>query len=136
MDIPSLSEFVDELVGRSAGPFKLRLLLQPLMSAFFAIRSARRGARAARTEATPSFPALLTDASRRRELLRETWRDVGRVFVLAVVLDLVYQIAVLRAFRPLEAAVMGVALAIVPYLLFREFVNRFLRTRRPPRGAI
>jgi hypothetical protein len=126
MTIPSLSKFFAELLARETGPLKLRFVLQPIMSAFFAIRSEVRDAREART---PFFTGLLTDASRRSQMIREGRRDVGSVFLLSIVMDLVYQLVVLHAVRLLETAVIGVALAIVPYLIFRGVLSRVLRRR-------
>lgn len=103
---------------------KFRVLLQPIMAAIFALRSGLKDAQAGRR---PYIWSYFRERHRRREILGEGMRDVGRIFVLAVVLDLVYQAAVLHAFRPLEAAVVGVALAIVPYLIFRGVVNRLFR---------
>jgi hypothetical protein len=51
------------------------------------------------------------------------------VFVLAVVLDVVYQIVVSRFVYPGEALVVAVMLAIVPYLILRGAVTRIVRTK-------
>ncbi|MGE5414087.1 MAG: hypothetical protein ACM3NW_07930 [Syntrophomonadaceae bacterium] len=67
----------------------------------------------------------------------EGWKDVGRVFLLAIGIDLIHQATVLRALRPLEAVFLGLVLAIVPYLIFRGVVNRLLRPRLgDPTGTI
>ena len=52
------------------------------------------------------------------------WKDVGKLFTLAVVLDAVYQFLVMRWIYPLDA--MGVAgvLAFLPYLVLRGLVTR------------
>jgi hypothetical protein len=126
--IPSLSEFFAELLARETGPLKLRFLLQPVTSIFFAVRSEIRDAREGRT---PYFTGLLADATRRRQIIQEGRRDVGRVFLFCLVVDLAYQVVVLHAFRPLEAAVVGSVLAIVPYLLIRALLSRILRRRGP-----
>ncbi len=94
------------------------------MCAVFAIRSGLRDAREGRT---PFFRALFAEAPRRREIVRDGWRDAGRIFLLAVAIDLVYQAAVLRAFRPGEAAIVGVLLGIVPYAVVRGATNRVAR---------
>jgi hypothetical protein len=52
------------------------------------------------------------------------------VFVLAQVLDVVYQIIATRFVYPGEALVTAVLLAIVPYLVMRGLVTRIARTRR------
>ena len=76
------------------------------------------------------FWALFTDPANRRERIQEGWKSVGKIFILAVSLDLIYQFLVLRAFRPVETLVVATTLAIVPYLVFRGPVNRIARTLR------
>jgi tryptophan-rich sensory protein len=60
-------------------------------------------------------------------MLKDGWKSVGKVFVLALVLDVVYQIIVMRFVYPGEALITAVLLAIVPYLTLRGLVTRFTR---------
>jgi hypothetical protein len=53
---------------------------------------------------------------------------VAKVFVMAVVIDVVYQYIVFRWFYPGEALFVAFILAFVPYLLIRGPVNRIVRT--------
>jgi len=62
-------------------------------------------------------------------MLRDGWKGVGKVFVLAILLDVIYQYIVQRFVYPGEAVLVAVILAIVPYLLFRGPINR-LASRR------
>lgn len=105
---------------------KFRLVLQPLMAAIFAVRA---GLKDAREGQPPFFWAIFTDPQHRREMLKDGWRSVGRIFILAVILDTVYQIIVLRWFYPVEALLVAIQLAIVPYLLIRGPVNRIARRK-------
>lgn len=116
--------FVENLGDRVTGPMKFRLLLQPVMAVIFAVLS---GLKDARTGKPPYFWALITDPSHRREMVRDGWRSVGKVFVLALVLDVVYQLIVQRFVYPGEAIVVALALAIVPYLIVRGLVTRLAR---------
>ena len=59
----------------------------------------------------------MNDPGHRLERLRAGWRSVAKLFVVAIVLDGVYQFIALRWFYPGEAIVVAVILAIVPYLL-------------------
>jgi hypothetical protein len=120
-----LPHYWDEMLGRAQGPMKIRLLFQPVVAALFAIRAGLRDAREGRGL---RFLSVFSDPAHRNRVLRDGWRDVGRVFLIAVAFDLVYEAVALRAFRPGEAAITGVVLAIVPYLLFRSLVNRVLGT--------
>ena len=70
--------------------------------------------------------------SSRRELLRESWQDIAKVFLAAVIIDLIYQIMELRWFYPEEALIVATCLALLPYLLLRGPINRI--ARRWPEG--
>lgn len=116
--------FMTDMVDRVSGPMKFRLLLQPLTAIFFAIRS---GLMDARTGKPPYFWSLLTDPAHRTEMLKDGWKSVGKIFVIALVLDMIYQVVVLNFVYPVEAIVVALLLAIVPYLLVRGLVTRIAR---------
>ncbi len=116
--------FVENLVDRVTGPMKFRLLLQPLMAVIFAVMSGLKDAKAGKP---PYFWALLTEPAHRRDMLKDGWKSVGKVFVLALVLDVVYQFVVARFIYPGEAIVVALSLAIVPYLIVRGLVTRIAR---------
>jgi hypothetical protein len=115
---------LENLVDRVSGPMKFRLFLQPTMAAIFAIRA---GLKDARTDQPPYFWALVTNPAHRRDMLRDGWTDVGKVFVLALVLDVVYQLIVARFVYPGEVVIVAFFLAIVPYLVLRGLITRFAR---------
>ncbi len=125
----------NDLVGRIGGPMSFRLFLQPAMAIFFAIRDGLKDAR----EGRPAyFYSLFTDPEDRPNRLREGFKAVARVFGFAIIMDLIYQLIVLRWFYPGEALIVAFVLAFLPYLLLRGPVNRiawFLshRTEAPGR---
>jgi hypothetical protein len=121
-----LTRFFQDLVDRVSGPMKFRLVLQPLMATIFAIRDGMKDARVGRA---PYSWAIFTDPVHRRELLRSGWKSVGKVFVLAVTLDAVYQYIELSMFYPVEAVLTASILALVPYLLLRGPINRLMRKK-------
>jgi hypothetical protein len=105
---------------------KFRLILQPLMAIIFAVRSGLKDAK----EGKPAyFWALFTDPDNRRNMLRDGWKAVGKVFVIAIIIDLVYQFIVFRWFYPGEALLVAAILAFIPYLLIRGPVNRVARRK-------
>jgi hypothetical protein len=112
------------LIGRIGGPMTFRLVLQPSVAIFFAIRG---GISDARKDLEPHALAILTDPTKRRELLRESWQDVATVFLAAVIIDFIYQIMELRWFYPEEALIVATCLALLPYLLLRGPANRIAR---------
>ena len=77
----------------------------------------------------PYFWALFTQPDHRRDMLRDGWKAVGKVFVIAVIIDLVYQLIVFRWFYPGEALLVAAILALIPYLLIRGPVNRIARCK-------
>ena len=93
-----------QLLARVSGPMKFRLVLQPCMAAFFAIRSGLADARAGKE---PYFWGLLWDRGQRDDMLKDGWKSVGRVFILALVLDVVYQIIELHFVYPGEAIIVA-----------------------------
>jgi hypothetical protein len=102
------------------------LFLQPAVATFFAVRDGLRDAREGRP---PHFWRMVTgppDARRRRA--KETWTAVLKVFVMAVLLDCVYQVLVFRWVYPVEAMFTATILAILPYVLMRGVFNRLART--------
>jgi hypothetical protein len=119
-----LTRFLENLLGRVSGPMKFRLILQPLVAIIFAIRS---GLRDAREDRPAYFWALFTDRANRREMLRDGWKSVGKVFIFAIIMDLIYQLVILRWFYMGEALLVAVVLAIIPYLIFRGTANRIAR---------
>jgi len=116
-----LARIWENLGGRIGGPLSFRLILQPAMAAFFAIRAGMKDARIGRPA---YFWTILTNPDDRRALLHEGWKDVMKVFILALVLDVVYQVIVFGWLYPLEMLIVAVLLACVPYLLIRGPVNR------------
>ena len=117
---------LENLSDRVSGPMRFRLFLQPIMAALFAIRA---GLKDARTDQPPYFWALVTDPAHRRDMLRDGWKDVGKVFVLALVLDVVYQLIVARFVYPGEVVIVAFLLAIVPYLILRGLITRIARLK-------
>lgn len=120
-----LTRFWENLIGRAGGPLTLRLLLQPTVATILAIRAGLKDAREGRP---PYFWTILSSPTHRRDLLQQGWKDVGTVFILAVVLDVIYQFIVERWLYPGETLITAIVLAILPYLLIRGLVTRLARS--------
>ncbi|MEJ2379020.1 MAG: hypothetical protein P8Y71_27725, partial [Pseudolabrys sp.] len=80
--------FVDGLMARIEGPMNFRLILQPLVALYFAVRDGMKDAREGKS---PYFWALFTEPTHRREILESSWESIGTVFIVAVGLDFVFQ---------------------------------------------
>ncbi len=119
-----ISRGVDQLLGRASGPLQFRLVVMPTVVTLLAIRAGLRDARAGE----PAFLwGIISDPRRRRQRMLAAWRDVTRIFIVAIVLDTVYQVMVLRAFYVVQALIVAVTCAIVPYVLFRGPTARLAR---------
>ncbi len=123
-----MEEFITRVLtglsDRVGGPMTFRIILQPLMAGLLALRAGLKDAREGRP---PYFWTILTDSTQRAALVREGWKAVARVFVLAIVMDVIYQWIVRRWIYPGETLIVAVALAVVPYLVLRGPINRLAR---------
>jgi hypothetical protein len=126
------TRFATDMVDRVSGPMKFRLVLQPVMASIFAIRSGLADAKAGRS---PYCWALLTDPAHRDYMLKDGWKSVGKVFILAVLLDVVYQLIVEQFVYPGEAIAVAIIVAILPYLLLRGITTRLARSHDVPRSS-
>ena len=115
---------VENLGDRVTGPMKFRLVLQPAMAMFFALKDGLNDAKAGRP---PYFWSLIWDPATRADMLRSGWKSVGKILVLALVLDVVYQVIALHFVYPGEAIAVAFLLAIVPYLIVRGLAGRLAR---------
>jgi hypothetical protein len=108
-------------VQRTEGPLRFRFILQPGMAVIFA---AIDGLKDARTGKAPYFWSLITVPGHRAEMIREGWKSIGKVFILALVLDLIYQFIVDRSITLIGAILAAFVLAILPYLIMRGLISR------------
>ena len=126
-----IARITENLIARVTGPMKFRLLLQPSMAIFLSVRDGLKDGRQGRP---PYFWGCLTDRGERETMLKQGWKSIGKVFTLAVLLDIVYQLIEHRWQVYIgEAVLVALILAIVPYLLVRGPINRIIRRER---GAV
>jgi len=115
---------LEEYFLRLDGPMHFRFVMQPLMASIIAVRAAIQDAKAGR----PAYLwAALTDVACRKQLLQGGWKDMRLPLVIAVTLDVIYQLIVHGDIVLLELLLTATLLAVVPYLLLRGPVNRILR---------
>ena len=119
-----LTRVWENLLGRVHGPLTFRLILQPLTAAVIATRAGIKDAR----KGHPAYGwALLANPVTRKELLREGWKEVARVFFFALLVDLFYEVIVLRRIYLGESLIVAAVLALLPYPLIRTAVNLVIR---------
>ena len=114
----------EHLLGRLHGPLNFRLVVMPTVVTLLALRADWKDAR----EGRPAFlGAFITDPVERRRLFRMALKDIGRVFLVAIVLDTAYQLMVVRWVYPGEVLFVAVLCALVPYVLVRGPIVRTAR---------
>jgi hypothetical protein len=116
--------FWHEIAARPGGPLAFRFLLQPAVAGILAVRD---GWHDAETSRSPYLWAMLHDPRRGLSRLREGLMAVSRVLLLGIAMDLLYQLIVLHAVRPVQTLVVALGLAFLPYLLLRGPVARIGR---------
>lgn len=127
-----LSRGVNELLGRFSGPLNFRLFVMPTVVTILAIRADLRDAR----EGRPAFlGAFLKDPTERRRLFRSAMKDIGRIFIVAIVLDTAYQLWVLHSFHIGQLVIVAVVCAVAPYVLVRGPITRLVRLLYQKRAA-
>jgi hypothetical protein len=113
----------EDIFSRVDGPMSFRLIIQPVVATFLAIRAGWTDAR----EGRPIFFwTLARDPAQTRVMLRNLWRIAGKVFLVAVVLDVVYQLIVLHWIYPVQTLIVATILALVPCMVVRAIGNRIV----------
>jgi hypothetical protein len=115
---------VDNFLGRFDGPLHFRMIVQPLMATIFAILD---GIKDAKNNKPAYLWTVVFNQESRRDFLKDGWKHMGKIFILAVILDVVYQLKVFHKIYPGEILITAFVLAIVPYVLLRGPVNRLMR---------
>ena len=119
-----LSTYWTDFISRFDGPLHFRLIAQPLMAIFFAVRDGRRDAREGRGAYIWKF---VHKPEHRRQLLASGVKSISKVFVLAFALDVAYQFLEWGGLKPLQALLTATVLAVVPYVVLRGPVNRVMQ---------
>jgi hypothetical protein len=120
----SIARGWENFLARPGGQFSLRFVLQPVVAALIALRAGLKDAR----EDRPAFLwAAFSDASARSQLLHGGWMDIRMPFLVAVILDGIYQLVAHRSIFPLELLFTASLLALIPYTLLRGPINRVAR---------
>jgi hypothetical protein len=101
-----------------------RFILQPVMALIAALRD---GIKDARTGRSPYFWTIMSEPGKRAGRLREGLNATARILLLGLVMDVIYQIMVLKRFYPAEAVIIAVMLAFVPYFFMRGPIARIAR---------
>lgn len=118
---------VHDLFARLDGPLHFRFVVQPLMATILGVLDGVKDARAGKPA---YFWAVVFTPKSRGELVKHGWKSVGKIFVLAIILDSIYQMEIHSTIYAGELLIVAFTLAIVPYLIVRGPVNRIVRLFR------
>ncbi len=114
-----------DMLSRVEGPMHLRFVIQPVVALIFAVRSGLRDAHEGRP---PFFQSALSWIREHREyFVAHAWKDIGKVFIMAGVIDILFQVVVFKTVHPLETLFIAISLSILPYALVRGLSNRVKR---------
>ena len=116
--------FWADIFAREHGPMTFRLYLQPAMAAFAALHD---GINDTRYGHKSFFWTAALDPTRPGGRLREGLVATARIVLLGISMDVIYQLRVLHTFYPVEAVLMAVLLAVLPYFVFRWIVEGISR---------
>lgn len=124
-----LRTFWSEIFARPEGPYAFRFVLQPLMSL---VMAARDGIKDSKTGKTPYLWHIAsTDPQSRRAAIKEGLSSTGRIMLIGILIDALYQYKAMNGLvRPLEAVTLAFILGFLPYLLFRGPIARLARILR------
>jgi hypothetical protein len=113
-----------DVFDRPGGPMSFRFILQPTMATIAALHDGIADARSGRR---PYLRTMLTDATARGGRVMEGLYAISRIILLGFAMDAIYQWKVLGTFYPAEAVVITLILAVVPYVVLRGPIARFVR---------
>lgn len=123
--------FWSNIFGRLSGPMTFRIFLQPTMGLIAAIPD---GINDARNGHSAFFWTGRGDPAVQHGRLRQGLIATARIMLLGLCMDLIYQIRVFHQFYPAEAVLFALALAVVPYFIWRWIVERVAAWWRARKG--
>jgi uncharacterized membrane protein len=120
-DVTIWMRAVQNLIDRVSGPMHFRFILQPVIASIFAVIAGLSDAKANRP---PYLWSLISDPNHRADMVKSGWKSVGKVILVALALDLVYQVIVLHFVYLGEAIIVAFIVVVAPYLILRGLVTR------------
>ena len=114
----------ENFLARPSGNLNLRFILQPAVASVLALRAGVKDARQGR----PAYLwAAITSAQYRWQLIHGGWKDMRTPFLVAALLDAIYQVITHEGIFLLELIFTATVLALVPYFILRGPLNLVAR---------
>ena len=120
-------EIAAGFMTRLDGPFSLRFFLQPAMAIMFAVKD---GLKDGRTGQDHYLWSLLFRPGQRRERIASAWASIGKVSIMAFVLDSLFQWVAMGQIKLTASLLMALFLCVIPYSLLRGPVSRLTERRQ------
>jgi hypothetical protein len=116
--------FWTDVFGRLHGPMTLRFYLQPTLALVAALKD---GTKDVTLGHKAFFWTALWDPTQPRGRLREGLASTSQMALVGLAMDLIYQFKVFDRFYPVEAVMMVLLLAVMPYFVVRWIVEHVAR---------
>lgn len=116
--------FWSDISGRLHGPMTFRFILQPTMALIAALPD---GISDAKHGHSAFFWTNRGNPEQRHGRLRQGLVSTARIMLLGLSMDLIYQLRVFEQFYPVEALMIAILLAIIPYFIFRWIIEHITR---------
>jgi len=114
----------ENFLARPSGNLNLRFILQPAVASVLALRAGVKDARQGR----PAYLwAAITSAQYRWQLIHGGWKDMRTPFLVAALLDAIYQVITHEGIFLLELIFTATVLALMPYFILRGPLNLVAR---------
>ena len=113
-----------DIFARTHGPMTFRFFLQPVMAGIAALHD---GINDARSGHKAFFWTALWDPVQPRGRLREGLVATSQMALIGFAMDLIYQFRLFDHFYPVEALMMVLLLAVIPYFVLRWIVEHAAR---------
>jgi hypothetical protein len=116
--------FWSDIFGRLSGPMTLRFYLQPTLAFVAALKD---GIKDARLGHKAFFWSTYSDPTLQRGRLREGLMATSQMVLVGLAIDTIYQFRMFDRFYPVEAVLMVLMLAVIPYFVFRWVIEHIAR---------
>lgn len=136
MILEAISRGWENFISRPSGPLYFRFFIQPAMAIILAVLAGLRDAK----ENRPAYLwAMFTNPHYRHSLFRGGWNDLRIALLIAVSLDVIYQVIAHKGVYFFELLFTVTLLVLFPYIVLRGPVNRvarlFMRNKSPSQNS-
>jgi hypothetical protein len=122
--LANLQRIWRNVADRPGAMLSFRFILQPSVAAVAAVNDGLKDVRNGRS---PFLRAILREPEKRTARLCDGLNATARILLLGIAVDAVYQLMEFEHFYPVEAVLVALLLAFIPYCLARGVTVRFWR---------